>query len=174
MRKKIFPLLSVLLLVILSASPVSAGPGIGLKSVTFSLGSLIAKGYASGLGNSDVTVVLDASGIPVVTCTNQGSNDAPGQNPPKVFASGEQFLPGNDPLRKNGRATFFTETDDPETLPGDMAGCPNSNWTGRIDFIFWTDATLSLYSTATGDLLDSQDYACTTTRFPASVICTPK
>lgn len=173
MKRTIVSLLSILLAVMLLTSPVSAGPGIGLKSVTFSLGSLIANGYAQGLGNTDVTVVLDASGFPVVTCSNQGGTEAPGQNPPKVSAVDEHFLPGSDPLRKNGRASFTTETDDPETLPGDLAGCQNSNWTGRIDFIFWTDATLSLYDTATGTLLDTKNFTCTTTRFPASVSCQP-
>jgi hypothetical protein len=172
MKKKFFSLLSMLLVAAFLTSPASAGPGIKLSGVQFSLGSLIAKGYASGLGNQDVTVVLDASGIPVVTCTNQGGNEAPGRNPSRVSAVGDQFLPGSDPLRKNGRSPFLTETDDPETLPGDVAGCPNANWTGHIDFILWTDATVSVYDTATGVLQTSQKYTCTTTRFPASVICT--
>jgi hypothetical protein len=172
MKKRILSLLSIFLVAAFLTSPASAGPGIKLSSVQFSLGSLIANGYASGLGNQDVTVVLNASGIPVVTCTNPGGNQAPGQNPPRLSASGEQDLLANDPLRRNGRSPFLTETVDPETLPGNVAGCPNGNWTGHVDFIFWTNATLSVYDTATGVLQTQQTYTCKTKRVPASVTCT--
>ena len=172
MNKRLFSVLAVLLIATMVISPVSAGAAVKLSGVQFKLGSLIANGYASGLGNTDVTVVLDGSGVPVITCTNYGGNDVPGQSYPKVSATGQQTLLGNDPLRKNGKSPFFTETEDPETLAWDVAGCPNSNWTGHIDFIFWTDATISVYSTETGALLTSKSYTCNTTRYPASVSCT--
>lgn len=173
MKKKLVSMLSALFMVTLLVSPASAGPGIKLSGATFSLGSLIAQGYASGLGKQDVTVVLDAIGTPDVTCVNQGGTEVPGQNPADISAVGQQTLLGSDPIRKNGRSPFFTETDDPETLPGDLAGCPNGNWIGRVDFISWTDATLSVYDTATGVLQTSQHYTCETTRFPAAVHCDP-
>lgn len=173
MKKKFFSLLSMLLVAAFLTSPASAGPGIKLSSVSFSLGSLIAQGYASGLGRTDVNVVLEASGIPAVTCVNQGGNEAPGRNPTNVSASGNQLLLAIDPLRKNGRSPFQTETIDPETLLWNLAGCPSANWTGRIDFISWTQATLYVYDLATGVLQTSQKYSCVTTRFPAGVSCTP-
>lgn len=160
MNKRLFSILAVLLLTTLVTSTASAGAAVKLSNITFSLGSLIAKGYASGLGSTDVTVVLDASGIPAITCTNQGGNNVPGQSSPKVSATGQQTLLGNDPIRKNGKAAFFTETEDPETLAWDVAGCPNSHWTGHINFILWTNATLSVYSTSTGALLTRQNYTC--------------
>lgn len=172
MNKRLFSILAVLLIATMVISPVSAGAAVKLSGVSFSLGSLIADGYASGLGNTDVTVVLDASGNAAITCTNYGGNDVPGQSSPKVYASGIDILPGNDPIRKNGRSLFKSETVDPETVSWDVAGCPNPNWTGRIDFIFWTDATISVYSTSTGALLTSKTYTCNTTRYPASVTCT--
>ena len=173
MKRKLYTVFTVLMIVMMTTSPALARGAIKLSGITFDLGSLIAEGFASGLGNTDVTVVLDASGIPAVTCTNYGGNDVPGQSYPKISASGQQTLDGNDPIRKNGKSPFFTETDDPETLPWDEAGCPNSNWTGHIDFIFWTDALISVYDTNTGELLASQAYTCETTRYPASVTCTP-
>ena len=173
MRKRLLSLLSALLAVTLLASPASAGRGIGF-SASFSLGSLIAEGFATGVGKTDVTFVLDAVGIPAMTCINNGSNSVPGQSSPKISATGRQNVLGSDPRIKNGRTPFRTETDDPDTLAWDLAGCPNSNWIGHVDFIFWTDATISIYSTATNQLLTKQDYTCTTTRFPATVSCTPK
>jgi len=172
MKKKLYTLLTALLITVLSTSPVFARGAIKLTGIVFDLGSLIASGYAGGLGNTDVTIVLDAAGIPAVTCTNNGGNDVPGQSYPKVSATGQQTLLGNDPIRKNGKSAFFTETDDPETISWDEAGCPNSNWTGHIDFIFWTQAKISVYDTATNVLLSAQDYVCTTTRYPKSVSCT--
>lgn len=173
MKKRLYSLLVMMLVATLITSTASAGGAIKFSSVTFNLGSLISTGFASGLGNTDVTVVLDASGIPAVTCINNGGNAVPGQSSPKISASGKQDLLGSDGRTKNGRTAFFTETDDPETISWDAAGCPNANWTGIIDFIFWTDATLSVYDMHTGELLASQSFTCTTTRYPASVSCTP-
>jgi hypothetical protein len=173
MKNKSSIVLTVLLISMLVTSTVFAGGAVKLSNIQFSLGSLIASGFASGLGNTDVTVVLDASGVPAIMCVNYGGNSAPGQSYPKISATGQQTLDGDDPIRKNGRSPFLTETDDPETISWDEAGCPNSNWTGHIDFIFWTDATISVYDTASGALLQTQSYTCTTTRYPASVTCTP-
>ena len=144
MKKKLYSLVSVFLMVILMTTPVSAGGAVKLSRVTFSLGSLIANGTLTGLGKTDVSVVINASGIPAITCINFGGNQVPGQSSPKVSASGTQELDGDSPVRKNGKSPFGVETDDPETIPWDVAGCPNPNWTGHIDFIFWTEASISV------------------------------
>jgi hypothetical protein len=172
MKKKFLPLLSVLMIVILMATPVSAGGAVKLSGMSFSLGSLIANGTLSGLGNTDVSVVIDASGPAAITCSNYGENAVPGQSAPKLSAIGSQFLDGDSAVRKNGKSPFGVETEDPEFLSWDVAGCPNANWTGHVDFIFWTDATISIYDANTQALLLQKDYACTTTR--TSVSCTPK
>ena len=171
MKKRILSLLSTLLVMALLTSPVSAGRGIGF-SATFSLGSLIAKGTATGVGQTDVTFELKASGPADITCINNGSNSVPGQSSPKITATGTQNVLGSDPETKNGRTPFITETDDPSLVAWDVAGCPNPNWIGLVDFIYWTDAKVSVYSTATHDLLVEHTYTCRTTRFPATVSCT--
>lgn len=173
MKRKFLSILTILILTIMLTSTVSAGGNIKLSGVQFSLASLVAEGFASGLGRTDVTVVLDASGIPATTCMNPGGNSVPGQSAPRVTASGEQNLLGNDPIRKNGKSPFEVETEDPETIPWNVAGCPNSKWTAHVDFIFWTNATISVYNTATNALLVQQKYNCTTTRNPDTVSCTP-
>jgi len=176
MRKKALSAVYALLATVLFSTSALAGGSVKLSNVTFQLGSLIANGTLTGLGRTDVTVALDASGVPVITCTNNGNNDVRGQSSPKVSASGEQTLLGNDPIRKNGRSPFDVETTDPDVIAWDAAGCPSSNWTGHIDFIYWTDATISVYDTATyspsAQPLTQRNYTCTTTRFPASVSCT--
>ena len=170
MNKRILSVATGLLVAVLVFTDAFAGGGIKF-SANFSLGSLIANGSISGLGNTDVTMVLDASGIPAIVCTNNGGNQVPGQSYPKVSAEGSQHLPGNSPIRKNGKSPYGVETLTPAPLSWDQAGCPNSHWTAEITFIYWTDATISVYNTATWALLARKHYACTTTL--TSVSCTP-
>ncbi|HEX9838873.1 MAG TPA: hypothetical protein VGA72_05980 [Anaerolineales bacterium] len=174
MKKRIFFLLSILLVVTLSSSPVSAGPSIkfsgGANSVEWSLGSLDAKG-ALILGNTNVKVVLEASGKPDVTCTNQGSNPASGQNPPDVSATGAQVL---QERTKNGKSPFDVEARPPETLPGSQGGCANDNWTAHIDFVSWEAAKITVTNLAGDTILLEQSYTCITTRNPDAVSCTAK
>ena len=175
MKTRLFSLLSVLLIATLMVSPVSAGRGIGFLSVTFSLGSLIADGFVTGLGKTDVTLVLDASGERAeVSCINRGGTVVPGQSSPRLDAVGIDNLAGNDASRKNGKAPFNAETSD--FLPWDVAGCPNANWVGNIDFVFWTEATLTVhlgFNNPNGAILATQNYTCVTTRDPDRVSCTP-
>ena len=172
MKKKVLSLLSVLLIITLLSTPVAAGGGIKLSGA-FSIGSLIFDGTMTGVGGyrEGVTVILEGTGTPVVTCTNQGSNPAPGQNPPKVTASGKQFI-GPVDIDKKGKAPVGVRTVDP-ILSGTQGGCPNDNWTATIDYIFWTNATIYVYDTATNALALQKSYACVTTRNPDTVSCTP-
>ncbi|HUG33348.1 MAG TPA: hypothetical protein VMJ90_01160 [Anaerolineales bacterium] len=172
MTRKLFSFVAVLLAMVLTTSTAAAGGNVKLSGIQFSLSSLVASGFASGLGNTDVTVVLDAAGIPDVTCTNSGSNQAPGQNPSRVSALGAQYLI-HENYTKNGRSPFSVETEEPQPgLTAKQLGCPNNNWTASIDFVYWTEATLSVFDTATGALLSQQNYTCVTTRYPAFVSCT--
>jgi hypothetical protein len=193
MKKKTFMLLSALLIAILITSTAGAAGSIKLRSVSWSLetqsGSttasalritesfpaLVATGFASGLGKMDVTIRIEASGIPDIVCTNNGENDVPGQSSPKVTASGDTTLLGNDPIRKNGRSPFGAATENPTTIPWDEAGCPNPNWIAQITFISWTHATLRAYDTATGTSLIEPplEYNCVTKKVPLSVKCDP-
>ncbi len=171
MNKKLFALVCALVMAMLVFSTGFATGGVKLSSVSFSLGSLISNGFVSGIGNTDVTMVLAGSGIPAITCYNNGGNAVPGQSSPKVTAQGTELLPGNSPLRKNGKAPFGVETQPPAPLTWQQAGCPNSNWYAVITFVYWTNATIYVYDTGTGALLLQQNYACTTTL--TSVSCTP-
>lgn len=197
MRRKFLSILSALLAAMLITSTVFAGY-IKLSNVTFSLGTdtstnsgglqlmallaaesgqssfptLNATGTMTGLGKDDVIVQLQASGFPEVTCTNQGGNQAPGQNPPKVSSVGDQYLDGDISETKNGKSPFNVTTDpaDLGSLDAIAYGCPNDNWSAQIDFIYWTDATITVFDLG-GNELQSQDYTCTTTL--TSVTCKP-
>ncbi|MCL6568374.1 MAG: hypothetical protein ACOYW9_02575 [Deinococcota bacterium] len=146
------------------------GQGSFLGAIHFSLGSLIAEGNVV-LGNVDVVVTLSASGIPVVSCTNQGGTQAPGQNPPKVSGAASQLILHDAPIVKNGRSPFEVEANAQTTLSAKRLGCPNNNWTANIDFVFWDRATLTLTDNASGAVLEQRDFSCVTTRNPDSVTC---
>lgn len=169
MRRVRIALFSALMIVSLTATIAFAG-NVRISGLGFSLGSLIADGTLLGLGNEDVTFVLDAAGIPEVTCTNHGGNQAPGQNPPKVSASGVQFLV-HENYTQNGRSLFDVETEEPQPgFTAEQLGCPNNHWTATIDFVFWTEATITVKSTATQAILLQKNFTCETTH--TSVTCT--
>lgn len=173
MKNKVLSIFYAFIAAILITTSAAAGGSVKLSApATFSLGSLIAQGTFVGLGKSGAyLVVLDASGPADVSCTNNGSNAVPGQSSPKVSATGTQELSGDNGLLKNGKSSFDVETAPPPVLTWDVAGCPNANWTGQVDFVYWRNATLSVYDMASSSLLFKQDYLCDTTRYPAAVSC---
>lgn len=176
-------MLTATLAAILIYSTVFAG---AIKlSGSFKLGSLVATGYATGLGNTNWVIELNGDGHAGVTCTNYGSNDVPGQSSPKVNgkATGDLF---GDTLGKNGKSPFaLTAKPDEElnaVIPWDEGGCPNPNWTAKIDFVYWDSANITVKDPITGDVVASQNYICVTTRIPqndgysfddGTVSCTP-
>lgn len=164
MKKKILSILTVLLVATMLTSTASAGGNVGLNKLAFQYSSLRAMGTFTGLGGygEGVTVTLSAIGDPVVDCINQGSNQSPGQNPPKVIAGGIQEIP-SDLVTKKGTAPLDI-TAEPGSITGTEGGCPNNNWTARIVFVFWTNATITVTDNVTGDLLLLQNYTCVTTR----------
>ena len=172
MKKKIFSLMiTVLLALAVTTSTAWAGGNVGLKSVQFSLGSLDVTGTLTGLGGyrDGVQVDLTATGTPVVTCVSPGGKDSPpGQNPSQVSATATQYI---TQIFKNGTAPVAVSAE--PTLTGIQGGCTNNNWTARIDFVFWTHATIVVTDLSTDAVLLHQDYSCVTTRNPDSVSCTP-
>ena len=121
----------------------------GRNPVSFTDNGLTLSATVSyaGLGNFDTLQVLTATGGTTSTCTNQGGNQAPGQNPAPVTVVGATPVPAGD--IKNGNVTISTTTDAPVTPVPGAPGCPNSNWTEDITDVSFTSATIRLFQDQT-------------------------
>ncbi len=110
--------------------------------------TLNATGALAGLGEGDLTVVLTASGVASVECTNHGGNVAPGQDT-SVVTSGT--VSGIEV--KNGNASFDVTTDAPVV---DSSLCPNPLWTAAAVDVVFDSATLDFYQN--GELVLSASF----------------
>ena len=98
--------------------------------------TLTASGSVAGLGNEDVTVLLNATGTATVVGVNPAGNVAPGQTQ-DVNVSGTQTITDV----KNGRVNFSVTTIEPTAT---NAGLPNKKWTPVVTDVDFTGATLSV------------------------------
>lgn len=164
MNKRLFTIMTVLLIAVLATSPVAAKGLIQLKDPSFGLGSLTLNGTLTGIGGytEGIFLTLRATGQPVVTCSNPAGNQSPGQNPSKVTVTGEEFIPGLA-IDAKGRYAVDVETVEPTTLPAAEGGCPNNKWTATIDNILWENVYINVYagnSAIDGNKLLYQRYTC--------------
>jgi hypothetical protein len=104
--------------------------------------SLAASGELSGLGNGDVLVTLTAQADVTATCTNQGGNQAPGQNPAPLTVIGSQAIPASE--IKNGTTPFSVVTVAPDPTIAGAPDCPNPNWTETIEDLAFSSAVITV------------------------------
>jgi hypothetical protein len=104
--------------------------------------TLTADGELSGLGNDDVLVSLVAGADVTATCTNQGGNQAPGQNPAPITVTGSVSIPKDE--IKNGNTPFSVVTIAPDPIIPGAPDCSNPNWTEEITDLSFTSATITV------------------------------
>jgi len=98
--------------------------------------TLNASGSVAGLGNEDVTVLLNATGTATIIGVNPAGKVAPGQSE-EVNVSGTQTITDV----KNGRVNFSVTTIEPTAS---AASLPNPKWTPVVTDVDFTSATLSV------------------------------
>src|SRR5918995_7184866 len=104
--------------------------------------TLNAAASLAGLGNGDVLITVTAQADVTATCTNQGGNQAPGQNPAPVTVSGSQSIPADE--IKNGNTPFNVTTIAPASPIAGAPDCPNPNWAEHITDLAFTSATITV------------------------------
>src|SRR5688572_6373887 len=112
--------------------------------------TLSASGSVAGLGNEDVTVVLNAQGTATIICTNPAGKVAPGQTR-DVDVTGSQTITDV----KNGRVNFNVTTVAPRA-PADA--CPNPKWTARVTNVDFNSATLIVQQAGEDVLTVTEDF----------------
>jgi len=103
--------------------------------------TLTARGTLAGLGNADLTITLQASGVASTTGFNRGGNAAPGQNV-GVTVTASQTISASS--IQNGELFFAIETPQPRQPTATEAGFPNDNWTAVITDVRFTSATITV------------------------------
>ena len=144
MKKRLPVILSLVLAATLaSAANVHLKGGKNAEPTFYDDGlTLAVSGALSGLGNGDVLITLEARGMPTATCTNQGGNQAPGQNPAEVVLTGTTSIPEEEV--KNGNTPFYAETLGPVTPVPGAPDCPNPNWTEDIVDVAFSEAWITV------------------------------
>ena len=160
MNKKIFTMMTVLLITVMIVSPVAAKGLIQLGGSVSASWPLHLDGTLTGLGGytQGVYVTLEGFGqVMNVTCTNKGGTKAPGQNPGKISVYGNETIGSND-ITKRGTADVYVPADQTNV---DIQVCPNGNWTPAYD-VDWEYAIVQVFDPATDpdQLMLWQRYAC--------------
>src|SRR5207247_1907413 len=141
------PIVAVLFVAATSLTALAAVTVKTLPTATFSGPSVtLTDGNFSGLGSTPAFANLTVTGSATYTCTNQGGNAAPGQNPvPAQPGSANQDLGNAD---HNGRGTITdltaSVTAGPTPTP-QQVGCGgggSNNWTVTLNTLTATSAHL--------------------------------
>jgi hypothetical protein len=176
MKKRIYTLVTVLLIAMLATSPAYAG-GVSIK---IGLGSITATGYAYGFSKNPVTITLLGKGLPVVTCHNEDDgHEEDAQNEPIIGAEISAVF--NVTADKNGKFAVFLEAPPDHSKSAQEMGCPandyrdhddhDDDWTYTIDFVYWNYVDIKVVDNVTGKNLWEKSSSCTTTRNPDSITC---
>lgn len=102
----------------------------------------------AGLGNQDVTILVEAEGFGTATCVNPGGNTAPGQNKVPLQVDATQTISAEE--IKNGSLRSCLTTEAPGPVSAREAGCPNNNWAADFDDVVFESVTITVIQGGAG------------------------
>lgn len=150
---------------VMSSAALAAVNVKSLPRATFSGDTVnVTGGNFSGLGNIEAVANLTVTGEATYTCTNQGGNQAPGQNPvpAQPGSSGPVGLGNSD---HNGRGTITNLTakvtapsPDPTAQQVGCGGGGSNNWTVALNTLTATAAHLEIRQPVGGSLIFCRNY----------------
>jgi hypothetical protein len=149
MRKSVWLIVAALFALAVTSSIALAAVNVkSFPTATFSGASVtLTGGNFSGLGSVPADATLTAFGSATYTCTNQGGNQAPGQNPVPAQSGTANLDLGN--ADHNGRGTIDNLTASvtaPSPTPtAQQVGCGgggSNNWTVTLNTLTATSAQL--------------------------------
>ncbi len=164
MRKFLLLIVAALAVVAMSSTALAAVNVKSLPTATFGSPNAasvsLTGGNFSGLGSVPAIATLTVQGSATYTCTNQGGNASPGQNPvPAQPGSANQDLGNAD---HNGRGTITdltaSVTAGPTPSP-QQVGCGgggSNNWTVTLNTLTATSAHLVI--TQSGSIIFCRNY----------------
>jgi hypothetical protein len=148
--RRISIVVAVLVAATMTATALAAVTVKSLPTASFSGASVtLTGGNFSGLGNTPAIANLTATGEATYTCTNQGGNAAPGQNPvPANPGSSGPFNLGNSDHNGRGTITNITATvTAPPTPTAQQVGCGgggSTHWKVTLNSLTATAAHLEI------------------------------
>lgn len=158
MRRKLFAILSAVVLLSVSVSPVFA-QSIRITLSGFRLGSLIADGRVrlTHTHPEDTHVTLHSSGTADVTCEDEHTTTTWVVEGAHVEAVGSTTVWASD-FNRRGLAHFSVETSDPTPVDDVCDG----HTVQSVGFVYWDHASVSA-ETAETNLFTQQNFRCETT-----------
>ncbi len=177
MRKFLLLIVAALAVVAMSSTALAAVNVKSLPTATFGSPNAasvsLTGGNFSGLGSVPAIATLTVQGSATYTCTNQGGNASPGQNPvPAQPGSANQDLGNAD---HNGRGTITdltaSVTAGPTPSP-QQVGCGgggSNNWTVTLNTLTATSAQLVIKQDSS--IVFCRNYITNGTGFPPPPAC---
>jgi len=162
MRKFLLLIVAALAVVAMPSTALAAVNVKSLPTATFSGPTVtLTGGNFSGLGNVPAIATLTVQGSATYTCTNQGGNASPGQNPvPAQQGDSGPFDLGNSTHNGRGTVSNITSTVSAGETPSAQAvgcgGTGSTKWKVTLDTLTATAAHLEI--TQGGTLVFCRNY----------------
>jgi hypothetical protein len=147
MNRNFKPVLPLVATVLLCSAAFSASvhfKGGKRSAPSFTDEGLVLEGCVkiAGLGNEDVFITIEATGVASATCANPSGFESPGINKVPITSSATEVIEAEE--IKNGNVSLCITTEEPGDVSAREAGCPNNNWDANIYDVEFDSVTVTV------------------------------